>query len=283
MSAWCGFVQGPWPFTEVGGPNTPLQVLVVEMCLGYFLFDFSWCLYFRSEGGVMLLHHSVSIMGLLVTTVTGYYGTEMIAAIFGSEMTNPLLQSRWFLKETGKYDTLLGEIVDHAFVIMFGVLRIGVGTYLLYSYYQQDTDFLGRFSGTTLYAISWIFWISIVQYAVHKYQKKFKTWAKIAAAKKQRDGDSKSQKVSGHIDSANGSFSNSLANGSLPNKSGSDSNQITDENGDLNFSKTNPNSSSELNSNDKPIFEENADLGKLDASYLNGDLHHRKPASREVH
>jgi hypothetical protein len=52
----------------------------------------------------------------------------------------PFLQLRWFLRETGKYDTILGEIVDIIFMLLFGGLRIGVGTYLLYCYYQQDTD-----------------------------------------------------------------------------------------------------------------------------------------------
>ncbi|KAK7477550.1 hypothetical protein BaRGS_00031235 [Batillaria attramentaria] len=47
LSAWAIFVHGPSPFTDAGGPNTSLQVKVTTICLGYFLFDFSWCIYFR--------------------------------------------------------------------------------------------------------------------------------------------------------------------------------------------------------------------------------------------
>jgi hypothetical protein len=56
--------------------------------------------------------------------VSGWYGTELIACICGSEASNPFLQLRWFLRETGKYDTILGEIVDIIFMLLFGGLRI---------------------------------------------------------------------------------------------------------------------------------------------------------------
>ncbi|KAJ8305175.1 hypothetical protein KUTeg_017273 [Tegillarca granosa] len=146
LSAWCGFVQGPWPFTEAGA--------------------------------AMLCHHTLSILGLTVSVISGYYGTEMIATIFGSEATNPLLQTRWFLRETHQYHSLLGEIVDHAFMFSFGFLRIGIGTYLVYSYFIQPTDLWGRLGCITMYGISWLFWVNIVQYAINKYKKKYLKYKK---------------------------------------------------------------------------------------------------------
>ena len=126
----------------------------------------------------MLLHHSLSIIGLCWTLVVGKYGTEMVATICGSEVTNPLLQLRWFLKETGRYHTLLGEVVDVAFMLSFFTIRIGIGSLLLYCYFQQPTDFWGRLGATCIYLISWIFWISIFQYAVYKYTKKYRAWCR---------------------------------------------------------------------------------------------------------
>jgi len=32
------------------GPNTTLHMLTCIVSMGYFIFDFSWCLYYRSEG-----------------------------------------------------------------------------------------------------------------------------------------------------------------------------------------------------------------------------------------
>lgn len=50
LSYWCGFVQGPWPFTDPGGENTDLQHITCCLSLGYFLFDFGWCLHDGNEG-----------------------------------------------------------------------------------------------------------------------------------------------------------------------------------------------------------------------------------------
>ncbi|XP_041373449.1 TLC domain-containing protein 5-like [Gigantopelta aegis] len=195
MAAWCAFVQGPWPFTDAGGSNTPLQWLTVTMCLGYFIFDFSWCLYFRGEGAVMMVHHCLSILGLSMCLVFGRWGTELVATICGGEMTNPLLQLRWFLRETGRYDTWYGELNDIVFMVLFGIIRIGVGSALLYSYFQQPTDYLGRFGGVCIYSIGWLFFINIVQFGVNKYKKKWRAF-------KQRQGS-----VSKRADKVNGECS----------------------------------------------------------------------------
>ncbi|XP_064650848.1 TLC domain-containing protein 5-like isoform X2 [Lineus longissimus] len=175
LSGYCGFIDGPWPFTDPGGPNTHWQTITVTVCLGYFIFDLTWCLYNKTEGPVMLLHHILSIFGMTMTLLCGKYGTEMTAAIFGSEISNPFLQMRWFIKETGNYQTWYAEINDALFMSLFGFMRIGVGSYLLYTYLNHPRpDSLGRFGALALYAISWIFWMGICRYAVRKYMKKYK-------------------------------------------------------------------------------------------------------------
>ncbi|KAK3588822.1 hypothetical protein CHS0354_028471 [Potamilus streckersoni] len=187
LSMYCAFIDGPWPFTHAGGGNTKLQTFIITLCLGYFLFDLTWCLYFQTEGPVMLLHHSLSIMGLGCCFAWGFYGTEMVATLLGAEATNPLLQWRWFLKQSGKHHTWLGEVVDHAFMISFGVLRLVIGSYFLYCYYQQPTDIFGRFGGTCIYIIGWVFWFNIMQFAYKKYQKKWRAW-KMSADKAKMNG-----------------------------------------------------------------------------------------------
>ena len=104
-----------------------------------------------------------------VCYITKYYGTELVATIGGAEITNPLLQTRWFLRESKNHKSWLGISIDIAFMVSFGLVRIGAGTVLLVRYYQQDTDFLGRLGGTIIYTIGWLFWIGIVQYAYKKW------------------------------------------------------------------------------------------------------------------
>ena len=117
----------------------------------------------------MLAHHALSILGLLVTLCIGRYGTEMMACMFGTEITNPLLQLRWFLREDGRHKTRLGLVNDIVFVALFGAMRIGLGSYLLYTYFcHPRPDWLGKFGGCTLYMIGWMFWVQICAYAWKK-------------------------------------------------------------------------------------------------------------------
>lgn len=85
----------------------------------------------------MLAHHFLSIVGLSWCLIAGAYGTELVATIGGAEITNPLLQLRWFMRNTGCYKTLWGDIVDITFMCLFGFVRIILGSMLLYSYFQQ--------------------------------------------------------------------------------------------------------------------------------------------------
>lgn len=85
----------------------------------------------------MMAHHLLSIVGLSWCLFGGYLGTELLATIGGAEITNPLLQLRWFLRETGHYNSVLGDVVDLTFMLSFAFFRIGFGSVLLYSYFRQ--------------------------------------------------------------------------------------------------------------------------------------------------
>ncbi|KFV80832.1 Transmembrane protein 136, partial [Struthio camelus australis] len=54
LSGYVALLDGPWPLTHAGSPNTPLQIHVLSLTLGYFIFDLGWCLYFQTEGDLML-------------------------------------------------------------------------------------------------------------------------------------------------------------------------------------------------------------------------------------
>ncbi|KFO96131.1 Transmembrane protein 136, partial [Calypte anna] len=54
LSGYVAFLDGPWPLTHAGSANTSLQIHVLSLTLGYFIFDLGWCLYFKTEGDLML-------------------------------------------------------------------------------------------------------------------------------------------------------------------------------------------------------------------------------------
>ncbi|XP_061683175.1 TLC domain-containing protein 5a isoform X2 [Syngnathoides biaculeatus] len=169
ITAYIGYVDGPWPFTYPGTKNTPLQISAMLLSLGYFVFDMAWCVYFRTEGAVMLAHHTMSILGILLTLWLGESGIEGCAVLFGSEITNPLLQARWFLKQTGHYGTSLAYTVDALFVLLFVLMRIFVGGTMLYcELISPRPRFFIKCGGVAMYALSWVFMVDIVRFTVRK-------------------------------------------------------------------------------------------------------------------
>lgn len=164
-------------FITTGIENTPLQILAVLISLGYFIFDMGWCMYFRTEGPVMLAHHILSILGMLLTLGLGESGTESCAVIFGSEITNPLLQARWFLKRAGRYESLAGDAVDLLFILLFGFVRIGVGSIMLVAVVTSaKPQLVIKAGGVAIYTLSWIFMVDITRFAFRKSCSKYKRW-----------------------------------------------------------------------------------------------------------
>ncbi|XP_066566376.1 TLC domain-containing protein 5 isoform X2 [Amia ocellicauda] len=177
LTAYIGFIEGPWPFTSPGSENTPLQVQAMVLSLGYFIFDMCWCIYFQTEGGVMLAHHTFSILGILLALWLGESGPEVSAVLFGSEITNPLLQARWFLRKTGRYDSLAGDVVDLLFVLLFAGVRIGVGACMLGCELASPRPRLViKVGGVAMYVLSWIFMVDIGRFAYRKSSAKYRRW-----------------------------------------------------------------------------------------------------------
>lgn len=178
-----------------GSPNTTLQVYGLCLSLGYFLFDLCWCVYFQTEGALMLAHHLVSIVGIAASLALGESAAEVNAVIFGSEITNPLLQARWFLKEMGCYHSLAGDVVDFFFVVLFTGVRIGVGAWLMYCELASPKPrWYIKLGGVIMYAVSWVFMVSICRFARRKSMKKYHAW-------RGQRGEELSLRTNGHLKS----------------------------------------------------------------------------------
>lgn len=155
----------------------------------------------------MLFHHVLSIFGQALVVFRGRNGTEMMAVLFGSEISNPSLQLRWFLRESNRKGTLVAEINDHVFVLTFGFWRLVVGTILLHcTWTHPRPDAISKLGGLTIYLLGWVFWFSIMQFVVKKYKKYYRYWA---STRKPRINGSSS--ANGHV-SGNGSFSSTVQN-----------------------------------------------------------------------
>ncbi|XP_069470429.1 TLC domain-containing protein 5 isoform X1 [Ambystoma mexicanum] len=125
----------------------------------------------------MLVHHLLSILGIHMALILGESATEVNAVLFGSEITNPFLQARWFLREMGHYHSFLGDLVDFLFVALFTSVRIGVGANLLYCELVSPTPrWFVKVGGVAMYIVSWVFMISIWRFAWRKSVLKYQAW-----------------------------------------------------------------------------------------------------------
>ena len=169
-------VIGPWPFHTLGQPNSLMQSFNISMSAGYFLFEISWCLYMRTEAPIMLLHHFISVTSLLYSAFSQNCGSDVSAVLWGSELTNPFLQIRWFLRKTSLNNTTYAFLNDVVFVLMFAMVRIGVGTCLAYTlYFSTKTPTLMRIGGYTFYLIGIIWMWDIVNFARRRIDFRRKT------------------------------------------------------------------------------------------------------------
>ena len=177
LLSWLGlastFFLGPSPFVpaNLARQNTTLHTDTILLSLGYFLFDLAWCLWTRSAGPVMLLHHAVSLFGLGHALLTGRYGCEVAGVLGTSEITNPLLQLRWFLKKAGRYPGAVERLVDWSFASLFCVIRLGVGSYFFFFVFlpAPQVEAFPRLCAAGFYVISVVFSVQVARYVSNKY------------------------------------------------------------------------------------------------------------------
>uniref|UniRef100_A0A8C6XXN0 TLC domain-containing protein n=1 Tax=Naja naja TaxID=35670 RepID=A0A8C6XXN0_NAJNA len=158
LSGYIVFIDGPWPLTHAGHPNTPLQEFALCLSLGYFILDFCCCVLLNSEGDLILSHHLLSMGGMSLVLDSGKSGPEINAIVFVSEITNPFLQMRWFLRDSGRYNSFAGDVVDVLFVALFLGLRIVGGAWIMHSVMKSSKTF-GTLKGGILamYGVSFMF------------------------------------------------------------------------------------------------------------------------------
>ena len=168
------FVIGPWPFSHFAEPNTILQNLALSVSAGYFIFDTIWCAFMQTEGILMIFHHVISLISLIGGLLHGNSASEITAVIWGSELTNPFLQIRWFLKQTKQYDSMFAKVNDLIFLFLFALVRVGLGSYLcLEVLLSHDTMWWIKFGGVGFHSISFIWMWQIIQFARRRFAFKY--------------------------------------------------------------------------------------------------------------
>ncbi|EFA01982.1 TLC domain-containing protein 5 [Tribolium castaneum] len=158
------------PFEHPEWRTTNSQRFLMVCSLGYFIHDLVWCFVYQRDSKLMLAHHLYSVCALRRMLYKNNSGAQATCALGSMEISNPMLQIRWFLRSEGYYPSNLYTSVEITFMIIFFLVRIVLGTYfLIVIAFQPKNDWDFRVLAVTIYAMSWMFMINITKYFVTKY------------------------------------------------------------------------------------------------------------------
>lgn len=158
------------PFDHPEWRTSYMQSFVMVASLGYFIHDLEWCIKHQKEEKLMIAHHIYSVFALFRMLFKGYSGAQATCALGSMEITNPLLQLRWFIRSEGMYPSVLFTSVETTFMIIFVAIRIVLGTYYMIIILKEpknDWDFV--ILSLTIYIMSWMFLFNIIKYLLIKY------------------------------------------------------------------------------------------------------------------
>ncbi|RZC41807.1 TRAM LAG1 CLN8 domain containing protein [Asbolus verrucosus] len=158
------------PFDHPEWRTTSSQKFLMVCSLGYFIHDLIWCFLYQRESKLMIAHHVYSVFALQRMLYKNNSGAQATCALGSMEITNPMLQIRWFLRSEGYYPSTLFTSVELTFMLLFFLVRIVLGTYFLVVIaFQPKNDWDFRILSVTIYIMSWIFMLNISKYFVNKY------------------------------------------------------------------------------------------------------------------
>ncbi|XP_050674009.1 TLC domain-containing protein 5-like isoform X2 [Leptidea sinapis] len=140
---------------------------------GYFAFDLLWCLVYWSDSYVMLCHHICALIAIDIYMSKENTGCTFPCTMALMEVTNPLLQTRWFMKSEGYTNSILYYVIEGVYLLLFLFLRGVLGTYLTYNILHSEMfDMDEKMITLAFYVVSLIFIFQIIGYVAYKYKTK---------------------------------------------------------------------------------------------------------------
>ncbi|KAI8422514.1 hypothetical protein MSG28_006327 [Choristoneura fumiferana] len=156
--------------------TTPILLshyLLMIWSWGYFAFDLLWCLLYWRESKLILFHHFCSILAIDFYMQKEQTGCTFSCTLALMEVTNPLLQTRWFLRNMGLEQSKIFLLVEVLYFVSFLVVRGMLGSYLLMKIITLDTFGIDQKAiAIGLYIISAALIWEILSYVLHKYKNK---------------------------------------------------------------------------------------------------------------
>ncbi|MCL7021728.1 hypothetical protein MKW94_009904 [Papaver nudicaule] len=168
------------PVCPMASSSSPFQMQTLAVTLAYMIYDLMCCFFgpghFNIDNAV---HHLVSIIGIGAGLSYQMCGSELVAALWVTEISSPFLHARELLKELGYKDTDLNLLADISFAAIFSIARMGVGPYITYITLSADNPLLIKIMGSGLQLVSAYWFYKIVMMVRYKLFKRNKASNKV--------------------------------------------------------------------------------------------------------
>ncbi|KAD2805899.1 hypothetical protein E3N88_39276 [Mikania micrantha] len=165
------------PVCPLASTSSPLQIKALGVSLGYLIYDLVCCLFDKKIKIDNSVHHLVSIVGIGAGLAYEKCGSEMVAALWITEISSPFLHLRELLKELGYKDTDLNLASDVLFAVIFTLARMCFGPYLCYVTLSSANPVLIKAMALGLQLVSAFWFYKIAKMVKYKFIKRSKAKA----------------------------------------------------------------------------------------------------------
>ncbi|XP_054791790.1 uncharacterized protein LOC129303247 isoform X1 [Prosopis cineraria] len=163
------------PLCPMASTSTPAQMQTLAVSLSYLIYDVVCCLFGGRVGLDNTVHHLISIAGITAGLYYQKCGSEMVGALWVTEMSSPFLHLREALKELGYRDTAVNLAADILFASIFTVARMVAGPYITYVTLSANNPPMIKAMGLGLQLVSAFWFLKIVRMMKYKLKKRTMT------------------------------------------------------------------------------------------------------------
>jgi len=116
-----------------GSANSDLQKFTLTISLGYFMYDTLAMTYYKLLDTPMMFHHGIVCLGVYLSLCFDASGSEILAGMFISEVSNPVMHMRLILRSFGLRHTKLYEFCEFAYIFLYVYYRLFKGIFIVYN------------------------------------------------------------------------------------------------------------------------------------------------------
>ncbi|KAI3464911.1 hypothetical protein Pfo_021574 [Paulownia fortunei] len=160
------------PVCPLASKSSHKQMQTMALSVAYLIYDLVCCLFDKQVKLDNTIHHLVSIVGLVAGLAYQRCGSEMVAALWITEISSPFLHLRELLKELGYRDTDLNFAADIAFAVIFTFARMIGGPYLTYVTLSAHNPLLIKAMALGLQLVSAFWFYKIARMVMYKLAKR---------------------------------------------------------------------------------------------------------------